>query len=580
MAVAFLNIQYITSKYNYRGDFVKKLIAILLAGMMCAGCVLSGCSSDSSSSSSDAEKTTESSKSDYENNKDPMEGLAVTRSEDKYRNFYQIFVNSFCDSDGDNVGDLKGIISKLDYLNDGKDGEGDDLEVDGLWMTPIMPSKSYHKYDVEDYYDIDEAFGTLDDFDTLLSECHKRGINVIIDLVLNHSSTENPLYIKACNEVAEGKLDGYAEYYDIHEADYYDSSIQVNTLANGYVCEANFSHDMPEWNLNSDKTREEFKKIAKFWIDRGVDGFRLDATKYYTNKHTDGNEFLKWFYSSCKDMKNDIYMVAENWTEPNDIEAQYKSGIDSQFAFKFAQVSGDIVKCMNTSAGQSLISKINNYDKMMKAVNPEYINAMFLSNHDQARIGNALENKGTDWSKFAASVYMLLPGNPFIYYGEEIGMTAPKTTNDSFYRTGMVFDSDSMPEIVVNWAECPSTKPNGGGVKQQLADKDSLLNFYKRVIQVKRQNPELARGTMTKYEGFDNSAIGAYYVDYNGSKLMVIHNFSPTDEIELNITDDVLSNAQLRADLYAGGKSNEHLQLKDGKLKMPAHSSVVLKSGE
>lgn len=562
---------------------MKKLIAIILASMMCAGCVLTGCTSAESSASSgesDVEATTEVVKSDYSGNKDPMEGLAVTKSEDKYRNFYQIFVNSFCDSDGDNVGDLKGIISKLDYLNDGKDGEGEDLEVDGLWLTPIMPSKSYHKYDVEDYYDIDEAFGTLDDFDTLINECNKRGINVIIDLVLNHSSTENPLYIKACKEVAEGKLDGYAEYYDIHKADYYDSSVQVNDLANGYVCEANFSHDMPEWNLTSEKTREEFKKIAKFWIDRGVAGFRLDATKYFTNKHTDGNEFLQWFCSSCKEMKDDVYIVGENWSEPNDIEAQYKSGIDSQFAFKFSQVSGDIVKCMNTSAGQSLVSKVCNYDTLMKGAKSDYINAMFLSNHDQARIGNALENKGTDWSKFAASVYMLFPGSPFTYYGEEIGMTASSTSSDSFYRTGMVFDSDNMPSIYVNWQACPSSIPNGGGVKQQLADKDSLLNFYRRVIQVKRQNPELARGTMTKYEGFDKSEIGAFYVEYNGSKLMVIHNFSSTDEIELEITEDVLKNPELRADLLAAGKSDEHLVIKDGKLKMPAHSSVVLKEGK
>lgn len=162
---------------------MKKILTILLAGAMLAGCVLTGCS-DSSSSKSDS--------SDGNTAKvaDPIEGVKATASTDKYRNYYEIFVNSFCDSNGDETGDLQGIISQLDYLNDGDPNSGDDLGVDAIWLTPIMPSKSYHKYDVEDYYNIDPDFGTLDDFDKLIEECHKRGINVILDLVLNHASSK------------------------------------------------------------------------------------------------------------------------------------------------------------------------------------------------------------------------------------------------------------------------------------------------------------------------------------------------------------------------------------------------------
>ena len=168
---------------------MKKILSILLAGAMLAGCVLTGCS-DSSSSKSDS--------SDGNTAKvaDPIEGVKATASTDKYRNYYEIFVNSFCDSNGDETGDLQGIISQLDYLNDGDPNSGDDLGVDAIWLTPIMPSKSYHKYDVEDYYNIDPDFGTLDDFDKLIEECHKRGINVILDLVLNHASSKNPLFTK------------------------------------------------------------------------------------------------------------------------------------------------------------------------------------------------------------------------------------------------------------------------------------------------------------------------------------------------------------------------------------------------
>ena len=189
---------------------MKKILSILLAGAMLAGCVLTGCS-DSSSSKSDS--------SDGNTAKvaDPIEGVKATASTDKYRNYYEIFVNSFCDSNGDETGDLQGIISQLDYLNDGDPNSGDDLGVDAIWLTPIMPSKSYHKYDVEDYYNIDPDFGTLDDFDKLIEECHKRGINVILDLVLNHASSKNPLFTKAVEEVADNKLDGNAEYFEIHK---------------------------------------------------------------------------------------------------------------------------------------------------------------------------------------------------------------------------------------------------------------------------------------------------------------------------------------------------------------------------
>ncbi len=559
---------------------MKKLISVILCSVLATGCVLSGCNSDSSSGQAAANSTsnTEANITELTNDvADPIEGITATASTDKYRNYYEIFVNSFCDSNDDGIGDLKGIISQLDYLNDGDPNSGDDLGVDGIWLTPIMPSKSYHKYDVEDYYNIDPDFGTLDDFDTLVEECHKRGINIIIDLVLNHISSENPLYTKAVEEVAENKLDGNAEYFEIHKADYYTSGTQVNELANGYVCEANFSHDMPEWNLNSDKTRTEFQNIAKFWLDRGVDGFRLDACKYYTNKETDGTEFLKWFYDTCKSIKSDVYMVGENWDGDINIEELYGSGIDSQFAFKFSESSGEIITAINSQAGSSLVSKLRKYDKKMKEANENEINALFLSNHDQARVSGGLIANGDEYAKFAASVYMLFPGNPFIYYGEEIGTPSTATTSDAYYRTPMVFDSDNLPKITVSDLGNEVSVPANGGVKQQLDDENSLLNFYRRIIIVKNQNPEISRGTITKIQNFDDTQVGAYYVEYNDSKLLIIHNFSKNDSKTLSITDEMLTNPVVRADLVATG-TNYHIELKDGSVTIPPHSTVILKS--
>lgn len=565
---------------------MKKIVCLLLAVTILCSCVLCGCSSGYKGTDENVKIMA---RSDYN---DPVKSVKATASEDKYRNYYEIFVNSFCDSNGDEIGDLNGITSKLDYLNDGDPNSGNDLGIDGIWLTPIMPSKSYHKYDVENYYDIDPDFGTLDDFKKLVKECHKRGIKLIIDLVLNHISSQNPLYEQAVDEVSKGKMDGAAEYFEIHNTSYFDADTPVNLLSNGYACEANFSPDMPEWNLNSDKTREEFTKIAKFWLDMGVDGFRLDALRYYNNKDTDGVAFLKWFYKTCQGIKPDVYMVGEDWEGDTNIQEFYESGIDSLFAFKYAQTSGLMTNQILTQNGSVLPTKIMNYDKKMAKSNENAINAMFLSNHDQVRIANTLEPKGLDYEKFAAAVYMLYPGNSYTYYGEEIGSTAPLTTSDSAYRMGMVFDSSKLPDIYVNGQGYVEDAPKYGGVEQQLKDNNSLLNFYRRVITIKNQNPEIARGKITGVEKFDDKQIGAYYVEYKGSKLMIVQNFSADSTKQIEITDKMMKNPEIRADLVASspidkdGKftstSDEnalylYITLKDGKLTLPAHSVAILK---
>ena len=228
--------------------------------------------------------------------------------------------------------------------------------------------------------------------------------------------------------------------------------------------------------------------------------------------------------------------------------------------------------------GQQLVKKLTSYDSKMSGANPDYINAMFLSNHDQIRIANALEGKGVEVEKFAANIYMLTPGNSFTYYGEEIGMTAPSTDSDKWYRLPMVFDSEKPQDILVDGAAAPEA-PKAGGVKQQLTDENSLLNHYRRLITVKLQNPEIARGRITAQQDFGDAQIGAYFIEKDGAKLLVIHNFSPDTEKTLTITDDIMKNAAVRADLLPSATAN-HLSVKDGKLTLPAYSSVILKSAE
>ncbi len=539
---------------------MKKLISVLVAISILACCILTSCSSYN----------------------DPVKDIKVTVSEDKYKNVYEIFVNSFCDSDNNGIGDLQGIISQLDYLNDGNPDTDTDLGVDAIWLTPIMPSQSYHKYDVIDYYEIDETFGTLDDFDQLVSECNKRGIEIIIDMVLNHCSKFHPWFEQACKEVAEDNLNGYAKYFQIEE--YKDGPVNENAythIAGDYWCESNFSSYMPEWNLSSEDTREEFLNIAKFWIDRGVGGFRLDAVKYFTNNTTDGEEFLNWYYNACKEYKEDIYMVGENWTTPGDIYNIYKSGIDSQFCFQYATTSGGIINAVRTEQNGKLADKIEKYNENITKRNKNAINAMFLSNHDMIRSGNALGSKGVSFEKMAASVYMLFPGNSYIYYGEEIGMTAPESSGDENFRTPMIWDSENPSNINVDGQNIVSD-PQWGGVKQQQEDEYSLLNFYKRIIKIKNQNPEIARGKITASEDFGDENILAYYVEYNDSKLMIIHNLSSTEEKNLTITAEMIEAPQIRADLTAASskENSKHITLNESKLYLPEQSTVILKTNK
>ena len=541
---------------------MKKLISLLLTAALLGG-VLAGCGGQKED------------KKDSAKSESVLEKPAAAASADKYRNYYEIFTQSFADSDNDGTGDLQGIIDRLDYLNDGNPEGGDDLGVDGLWLTPIFPSESYHKYNVEDYYNVDSSFGSLETFDKLVEECHKRGINIILDLVLNHISYKNPLFVSACDEVKQGKLDGKARLFEFHKPDYYSPEVNVIEVGD-YVCEANFSPTMPEWNLDSEETRQEFANIAKFWLDRGVDGFRLDAVKYFTNNHTDGTEFLQWFVETCRRIKPEAYLVGEDWSDDSEIQTFYGSGIDSLFAFRFAQGSGEIAQSIATGEGQKLGKKFANYDKKMVGANSDYINATFLSNHDQVRIANALESHGIASEKLAANLYMLLPGNSFIYYGEEIGMKSENTDADRWHRLPMVFDSDHPQAITVEGASAQTT-PTGGGVKQQLADKNSLLNHYRTLIDFKLRYPALARGRITAQTVFDDAAIAAYTVASGDQTFLVVHNLSESDAATAKITDEVLPGAKPAA-VFAGDVDGEQPSLADGTLTLPACSSAVLLS--
>jgi len=566
---------------------MKKIIALFLVLTLGVGCVfLAGC------------EKSEETPAEYV---DPVKARQIADTDDKYRNYYHIWVCAFADSNGDETGDLQGIIDNLDYINDGNPETDTDLGMTGIWLSPIMPSDSYHKYDVDDYMDIDPEFGDLETFDKLIEECDKRGIDVILDLVLNHCGTGHEFYQNALKEAKDGNLDGYAKYYRFKAAGFNSPGEGWRQVigASGVWYEGQFSTEMPEWNLEYEGTRTYFEEIAKFWLERGVAGFRLDAVKYMTDETTDGAEFLKWFYETAQKYNPDVYMVGENWQSNSYLYDIYESGIDSQFAFSFAGSTGQFIIAANSGDGDSLASQLYKFDKGSVEANPNVINAMFLSNHDQVRSGSYF-SKGLNVMKNAAALYILTPGNSFTYYGEEIGMKTPGNyhQNDAYYRSPMIWDSDVEPDI---WCTADAfCDLDFGGVKQQSEDENSLLNFYKRAIRIKSQNPEIARGRITEvYEAEDDIGVCAFKIETEDSAVIVVHNVNGTKASELEITDEMLKNARIVGDLYAGadqisstpavrGETQpvadeelpEFAYIANGKLVLPPRASVVLKTAE
>ena len=532
----------------------RRFFATILSAVILSAGVLGGCSGGTKNNGTQNTESTAASADTSVNSSSegtvslPENGgfgtVSYELSKDKYRTYYEIFPYSFCDSNGDGIGDLKGIISKLDYLNDGNPETTDDLGVEGIWLMPIMPSPSYHKYNCKDYMDIDPDYGTLDDFKELVEQAHKRNINVIIDLVLNHTSRTHPWYKSALKELKEGKTDGYAEYYHFEKNKKADGWRSAGVDDWCYECE--FDSDMPDLNLKNEKVREEIKKIVDFWLGIGVDGFRLDAVLWFESTgDNDSIEDLKWLYDYAKTVKEDVYMVGECWTNSAIIANYYKSGLDSFFDFDEQGPTGRVKKALTAESAKQYVKQVSIYEEDLKNNNAAAINTPFISNHDTARSAEFFSNE--TYRRMAASMYLMIPGNSFVYYGEEIGMKG--SANDPDKRTGMYWSASDKTGYVEKIPGASNTYVPEKAVDEQLKDNDSLLTFYKKAIALKNQNPEIARGTMTVVD-LGSDACGGYVADYDGSKVLVVFNASPKSE-KVTVPSDKFTVKEVRGYLYA-----------------------------
>ncbi|MBO5336373.1 MAG: alpha-amylase [Lachnospiraceae bacterium] len=463
--------------------------------------------------------------------------------DDKYRTFYEIFVYSFYDSNQDGIGDLQGVIQKLDYLNDGDVGTNTDLGINGIWLMPIMPSTTYHKYDTKDYMDIDPEYGTMADFEQLLAECHERGINVIIDLAMNHSSSQHPWFLEATNylkQLPEGKEPDmqecpYLDYY--HFSKEAKSGYAQVIGAESWYYEAQFWSEMPDLNLKSPAVREEFEEIARFWLDKGVDGFRLDAVKEYVTGSVEENvEILTWFNDAVKAMNSDTYLVCECWTDRATYSRYYASGVDSMFAFEFADKSGIISNVVNGRQKASTYGKMQvEANQLHESYHADYVDAPFYTNHDLARsAGYYAGENSVAQTKIGHALNLLTSGNVFLYYGEELGMKG--SGKDENKRAPMYWSKN--PDAVGMCdgpADMENVKMKFDSLEEQAGDVTSVYNYVKDVIRLRNQNPEISRGEVTFHEEISSDTVCVISKEYEGNHVVLIFNISAeTSEVDLS----------------------------------------------
>ena len=445
--------------------------------------------------------------------------------------FYELFVRSFYDSDGNGIGDFKGITQKLDYLNDGNPDTHEDLGITGIWLMPINPSPSYHGYDVTNYRDVNPAYGNMNDVKEFVSEAHKRGIRVIIDFVMNHSSNKHPWFQQSSQNNTI-----YRNFYRWSETNPgYSGPLGTAwfSSSSGYYYGV-FGSGMPDLNYETQALKDSMFAAADFWLkDMGIDGFRLDAALYIMETGQQGQNtqatlnFWNEFDQHIKQTKPDAFAVGEAWTNSETI-LNYVTNNRLDYCFEF-DLASSILNAVNNGDARGLSAQI----QKVSNIYPFLQYGTFLTNHDQNRVMNSLQNN-TDKAKAAASLYLTFPGVPYLYYGEELGMLGAKP--DQQIRTPMQWTGNANAGFTTG---APWIAPNSSyttvNVTAEQAVPTSMLNWYKKLIAIRNQEAALRLG---EYEGLTCSAtpVIAYMRHYQGKSVLVVVNTTSVAQSNLTLT--------------------------------------------
>ena len=487
--------------------------------------------------------------------------------------FYEIFVGSFSDSDGDGIGDLRGIINRMDYLNDGDPQSGLSLGVEGLWLTPIFRSPSYHKYDVTDYYTVDPQFGTKEDLQELAELCHERGVKLILDLPINHTGNQCRWYKNFTNAHLMKNPDN--AYYDFYTWISAGDSIPagrhfMRTGIGDMLVEANFADTMPELNFDNEFVRETVLDVALTYLRLGVDGFRFDAAKYiYLNDNAASVDFWTWYLGALREEFPDMIAVAEVW-DSDRITDQYAAAV-SCFNFTTSQASGLIAETAKAGDVNRWTAYLQNRMDALTAIGPDARNVPFIANHDTDRAAGYL-TVASGQMQMAANLYILSPGSPFIYYGEEIGLRGSRggSNTDANRRLAMLWgDGDTVSDPI--GTDYDPTRQTPYSVADLKDTPTSLYNYYKKLLMIRRANPEIARGEFTALT-FAGVKVGGFVSTWNGSSAAVIHNTTQrTISVDLaDVTD--LPFTEISAFVGFGG-----VTLEGTALTLEGQTSAVLR---
>jgi len=447
--------------------------------------------------------------------------------------FYEVFVRSFADSiEGpladDGVGDLRGLTERLDYLNEGDPATDADLGVTALWLMPICQSPSYHGYDVADYRRVDDEYGTNEDFLALVGAAHERGVRVIVDHVINHTSSQHP-WFEESRERGSPKRDWYVWSRTRRPVEWESRRVWHRGTPRDDYYFGLFWMAMPDLNLRNAEATAAVHDLSRFWLDEmRADGFRLDAAKHLIEvwprvENTD--ETIAWladFRRAMKEARPDAFLVGEVWSSTEQIARYVPDSLDAAFEFPLAHA---IVEGVRDGVAVRIARAIEE----VRDAYPPGRYATFLANHDMQRVMTTLRDGADDdealaKAKLAATIQFTLPGIPFIYYGEEIGMTGAKPDPD--LRTPMQWNGDAGAGFTSGtpWHE-PRADPGRTNVDAQRGDPDSLLSHYRRLIRMRRDHDAIAHGDVTIL-ATDEPAVLAFERSGGGERAIVLANCS------------------------------------------------------
>ena len=462
-------------------------------------------------------------------------------------------MRSFADGNGDGIGDFRGLTAKLDYLNDGNPATTNDLGVTGIWLMPIFDSPSYHGYDVIDYTKVEADYGTSADFAAFLAAAHKRGIKVILDLTLNHTSDQNPWFVAS----ATGK-GPYADWYIWSKTNpgYFgpDNQIVWHQLGNQdrwYY--GIFSEHMPDLNLANPAVAAQMDAVAKHWLaDVGVDGFRLDAAKYLVEdgqRQANTRATLDWlarFQQQAKADEPGAMTIGEVWDVPQIAGGYVPRSTD--LTFNFALQSGTLSAIRNQRVAP-LLTALGDTQTAW----PPLQSGIFLANHDQDRVMSQV-NADSASARLAAMLLFAEPGVPFLYYGEEIGMQGQKP--DPMIRRPMQWTGDGPYggfSTTVPW-ESLGSDWSTVNVAAETGDPNSLLSLYRDLIRLHEAQPALRAGATAVVDGGAEPVTGILRTSGGRSVLLVANVSDRTvSDYGLSLATGPLCGAQTATALLGTG---------------------------